>query len=309
MINIGITGGENIIAGELVRLLINHPDVSIEWVASSNASGPLTRTHKGLIGECDLHFSEPTASDLDLIMCCDHTLAQWCEQAKSENNHLRVIDLAGALHIKDASIMYGLCEINRKFMVHDCYDVVSIPSPEEMVTMLALIPLAKNAMISSDINVHIKCGDLCHPLPNTQPTLDNAHLPLPSQMALVLTALQPGFNSHINITSEPHAQPPRGITATVSTTCNVNIDTIKQLYIDYYDDHNFTFVSNDTIDPTHVNNTNKCLLHMEKDGNTLTITSVADALLKGAAGNAVHVMNLLFGLHELTGLTLKAQVY
>ena len=108
MINIGITGGENIIAGELVRLLINHPDVSIEWVASSNASGPLTRTHKGLLGECDLHFSEPTASDLDLIMCCDHTLAQWCEQAKSENNHLRVIDLAGALHIKDASIMYGL---------------------------------------------------------------------------------------------------------------------------------------------------------------------------------------------------------
>ena len=187
-------------------------------------------------------------------------------------------------------------------MVHDCYDVVDIPSPEEMVILLALIPLAKNLMINSDIDVQIQCGDMRQQLHrNSTPQ----NLPLTSQLTIVLTALQSSFNSKINITSAPLPSPSRGIMA----TANVDLETIKQLYVDYYDDHNFTFTSDEPIDTTHVINTNKCLLHMSKTGNTITITSAIDAILKGAAGNAIHAMNLLFGLHERTGLTLKAQVF
>lgn len=305
MINIGITGGENILAGELVRLLINHPDTSIKWVASDIASGPIAYYHKGLLGECDLCFSTPSLDDIDLVFCCNGQSVQWCLQAKSENEQLRIIDLTREVH-PHGSIMYGLCEINRKFMVHDCYDVVDIPSPEEMVIMLALIPLAKNLMINSDIDVQIQCGDMRQQLHrNSTPQ----NLPLTSQLTIVLTALQSSFNSKINITSAPLYSPSRGIMATVTTTCNVDLETIKQLYVDYYDDHNFTFISDEPIDTTHVINTNKCLLHMSKTGNTITITSAIDAILKGAAGNAIHAMNLLFGLHERTGLTLKAQVF
>jgi len=301
MINIGITGGDTLLAGELVRLLINHPDSSVKWIASNNASGPIDKLHKGLTGECDIEFSAPLLDEVDVLFCCDKTSAQWVKQAAENYEHLRIIDFTHSLSYK--SIIYGLCEINRKFMVHDCYDIVNLPTPEAMVTLLALVPLAKNLMLSSDITVGIARSNLC--ATHINPSFESCH----DEISMVLKAMQHSFDSNVNISATTSSMHPRAITATVTTACNVPIDTVKQLFLDYYDDHNFTFTSDQAIDPSHVINTNKCLINIAHDGDKLIISTVADALLKGAAGNAVHAMNLLFGLHERTGLTLKAQVF
>lgn len=297
MINIAITGGESFAAGELTRILINHPDSNIKWIASNKATGLVANHHNGLWGECNIAFSSPSPHDIDVIFNCDASTAQWCLQAKQENDKLRIIDLTNTLsHIDDT--MYGLCEINRKFMVHDCYNVVILPSPHAMVALLALIPLAKNLLINGDININVDCPTLASNATTTS---------IGNEMTTVLTALQSSFNSSINITTAA-SNSPRGITATITLPCNVDIDTLKELYNQYYDDHNFTFITNQDIDTSHVINTNKCLLYLTASQGTLHIKAVADAMLKGGAGNAVHVMNLLFGLHERTGLALKAQV-
>lgn len=299
MINVGILGGETIEAGELLRLLINHPDSCIKWVASDTMTGPVANFHKGLTGECDFVFASPSQDDLDLVFCCNKSWADWCLDARAKNHELRVIDLTRSIKT-DEGEMYGLCEINRKFMVHDCYDIVTLPTPEAMVSLLAIIPMAKNQMLNGDIEIKLEAGNLCGPV-------DSATLC--REISTVIKALQPNFNSNIKIMTSTSGPLPRGITSTVTMPCSLDSSTIKQLFIEYYDDHNFTFVSDIDIDTSHVVNTNKCLINISTNNNELHVTSAADILLKGEAGNAVHAMNLLFGLHERTGLALKAQVY
>ena len=301
MINIGITGGDTLVAGELVRLLINHPDSCLKWVTSNNASGPLNKLHKGLTGECDITFSPPLLNEVDVVFCCDKASAQWVMQAAASHELLRIIDLTQSITHK--SITYGLCEINRKFMVHDCYDIINIPTPEAMVTLLALVPLAKNLMLSSNITASIARSNLCST--HITPNIEGCH----DEISAVVKAMQHSYDKEIDISVATSSMHPRAITATVTTACDVPLDTVKQLFLDYYDDHNFTFTCDEAIDPSHVINTNKCLINIASDGTNLTIGTVADSLLKGAAGNAVHAMNLLFGLQERTGLALKAQVF
>ena len=285
MINIGITGGETVAAGELVRLLINHPDVAIKWIFSNHEHGAISNFHKGLLGECDLKIQDSIDDDVDIIFCCDLESEELCENALLNNND---------------TYMYGLCEINRKFMVHDCYGVVRMPSPQAMLTLLSVIPLAVDHKIESDINVDIQCGQLTEVIEDAK---------LKEEMTNVLLVLQPGFNGNINVSTRSDGTTMRGIATTVTLACNKDIDSIKERYIDYYDDHNFTYVSDRNVGIADVANTNKCLLQLSSDGDTLTVKAVGDSLLKGCAGNAVHVMNLLFGLHERVGLGLKAQVF
>ena len=299
MINVGILGGETIWAGELLRLLINHPDSCIKWVASDTITGPVANFHKGLTGECDFVFSSPSQDDLDLVFCCNKSWTDWCLNARAENHELRVIDLTRSIKTDDGE-MYGLCEINRKFMVHDCYNIVTLPTPEAMVSLLAIIPLAKNQMLNGDIEIKLEAGNLCGLVENAT---------LCREINTVIKALQPKFNSNVKIMTSTSGTNPRGITSTISMSCTLDSSTIKQHFIEYYDDHNFTFVSDIDIDTSHVVNTNKCLINISTTNNELHVTSAADILLKGEAGNAVHAMNLLFGLHERTGLALKAQVF
>lgn len=299
MINIGITGGETVAAGELVRLLINHPDVAIKWIFSNHEHGAISNFHKGLLGECDLKIQDSIDDDVDIIFCCDLESEELCENALLNNTHLRVVDLTRSISNND-TYMYGLCEINRKFMVHNCYGVVRMPSPQAMLTLLSVIPLAVDHKIESDINVDIQCGQLTEVIEDAK---------LKDELTDVLLALQPGFNGNINVSTRSDGTTMRGIATTVTLACNKDIDSIKERYIDYYDDHNFTYVSDRNVGIADVANTNKCLLQLSSDGDTLTVKAVGDSLLKGCAGNAVHVMNLLFGLHERVGLGLKAQVF
>ena len=128
------------------------------------------------------------------------------------------------------------------------------------------------------------------------------------EILTVTKALDSDFAGSINIKQEEGATT-RGLVAQVEVSAQTDVDSIKDLYNDYYDDHSFTFVVNQKVDENDVVNTNKCLLNLTTQDERLNITSVIDALLKGSAGNAVHVMNLLFGLHEKAGLALKAQVF
>ena len=300
MIDIGITGGETIIAGELVRLLINHPDASVKWVSSHCEHGKLARVHKGLIGECDLDFGEPLVGDVDLIFNCDPFDSPLCDEALAQNDKLRVVELSRSYGFVEGGGMYGLCEINRKFMVHDCYGYVLVPSAEAMAVLLALVPLAKNHMLKGDVDVTVNFNN-CF---NNDINVNS----IKQEILTVAKALDSDFAGTVNIKQESGATT-RGLVAHVEVSAQADIDSVKDLYNEYYEDHNFTFVVNHQVEDADVTNTNKCLLNITAHDDKLCITSVIDALLKGSAGNAVHVMNLLFGLHEKAGLTLKAQVF
>jgi N-acetyl-gamma-glutamyl-phosphate reductase len=300
MIDIGITGGETKIAGELVRLLINHPDASVKWVSSHSEHGKLSRIHRGLTGECDLEFSEPIIDDVELIFNCDPFDSPLCDEAIAKNDKLRVIELSRGYGFVEGGGMYGLCEINRKFMVHDCYGYVLIPSAEAMAVLLAIVPLANNNLLKGDIDVTVNFNNCFN---------NNINLNSIKQEILAVTkAFDKDFSGAVNLKEEDGTSS-RGLTAHVEVSAQADIDSINDIYDKYYDDHNFTFVVNQKVDDADVTNTNKCLLNITAKDGRLHITSVIDALLKGSAGNAVHVMNLLFGLHEKAGLALKAQVF
>lgn len=300
MIDIGITGGETKIAGELVRLLINHPDASVKWVSSHTEHGKLARIHKGLVGECDLEFSEPQTDNVDLIFNCDSYDSLLCDEALVYNDKLRVIELSRSYGLANDGGMYGLCEINRKFMVHDCFGYVLIPSAEAMAVLLALVPLTKNRLLKGDVDVTVNFNNCFN---------NNINIDFIKQEILaVIKALDYDFSGSVKIKEESGAST-RGLVAHVEVSAQADIESVKDLFSSYYDDHSFTFVVNQKVDDADVINTNKCLLNIDAHDGKLHITSVIDALLKGSAGNAVHVMNLLFGLHEKVGLALKAQVF
>ena len=300
MIDIGITGGETKIAGELVRLLINHPDASVKWVSSHSEHGKLSRIHKGLTGECDLEFREPFIDEVDLIFNCDPFDNPMCDEALANNDKLRVIELSRSYGFVEGAGMYGMCEINRKFMVHDCYGYVLIPSAEAMAVLLAIVPLANNHLLKGDIDVTVKFNNCFNNDINVKS--------IKQEILTVTKALDCDFAGAVNIRQESGTTT-RGLVAQVEVSAQADTESLNDLFIKYYDDHNFTFVVNQTVDDTDVINTNKCLLNLSAHDGILHITSVIDALLKGSAGNAVHVMNLLFGLHEKAGLALKAQVF
>lgn len=300
MINIGITGGETIISGELVRLLINHPDASVKWVSSHSEHGKLSTIHKGLVGECDLEFSEPLVDNVDLIFNCDTFDSLLCDEALANNEKLRVIELSRSYGVTDNGGMYGLCEINRKFMVHDCYGYVLVPSAEAMAVLLALVPLANKHLLKGDVDVTINFNN-CF---NNNIGIDSFR----QEILAVIKALDNDFTGTVNI-KEDSAALTRVLMANVEVSAQADVNTIKDYYNTYYDDHSFTYVVDEKVEEADVKNTNKCLLNITAHDGKIHIRSVIDALLKGSAGNAVHVMNLLFGLHEKAGLVLKAQIF
>lgn len=300
MINIGILGGDTKIAGELVRLLINHPDASVKWVSSHSEHGKLTRLHKGLIGECDLEFTDPLIDEVELIFNCDPFDSPLCDEAIANNDKLRVVELSRGYGFVEGGGMYGLCEINRKFMVHDCYGYVLIPSAEAMAVLLAIVPLASSHLLKGDIDITVNFNN-CF---NNNINLNSIH----QEILAMIKAIDSNFSGALTLKEESGGST-RGLIAHVEVSAQANIDSIRDLYNEYFDDHSFTFVVNQQVHDDDVINTNKCLLNLDVDDDKLRITSVIDALLKGSAGNAVHVMNLLFGLHEKAGLALKAQVF
>lgn len=307
MIKVGLIGGESKVAGEITRLLLNHPDVDIKWIQSDRHAGAnVSDVHQGLIGECDMHMiQKPDLNEIDLLFNCCHTgTARACmESLGSGSENLKIIDLSGdyRLAAEDNDYVYGLPELNRKAMVRGARKVAN-PGAFATAVELALLPLAKNLLINSDIHVAAVSGDpiLADNIKLYNP-LNHSHV---EEIRQTLKSLQNSFNSKIEMIPMLGSFS-RGLIAAVYLDCQLSIDSLRELYDSYYDDHNFTFVSDKQVDLKDVANTNKCILHLEKHGSRVLVTAVIDSMLKGSAGTAVHNMNLLFGLIERTGLALK----
>lgn len=306
MIKVGITGGDSKVAGEIIRLLINHPDVDLKWIQSDRHVGArVSDVHQGLIGECDTEIvSAPCWDDIDVLFNCCHTgnARAFIEHSEGLPENLKIIDLSGDYRLdEEAGYVYGLPELNRKAIVRGAMKVAN-PGAFATAVELGLLPLAKNLLVNSDIHVTAISGD---------PTLaDNIRLYNPlthshvNEIEHTLRSLQSSFASHV-VMVPMLGSFSRGLIAAIYLDCPLSIDEVRRLYDEYYADHNFTFVADKQVDLKDVANTNKCILHLEKHGNRLLITSVIDSMLKGSAGTAVHNMNLMFGLLERTGLALK----
>ena len=323
MINAGIIGGAGYTAGELIRLLIYHPDVELKWVHStSNAGNQISSVHQGLIGEIDMCFT----SDIDfdaidvLFFCTPHGASREFMESHDVPEDLKIIDLSQDYRHRDTAdgFVYGLPELNRKYIVHDCTRVAN-PGCFATAIQLALLPLAKNLLLNSDINLFAITGSTgagVKPSATSHYSWRNDNISIYKpfkhqhlqEIRESLSQLQTSFNADINFIPVRGCFS-RGIFVTAYMDCPVELEEIKKLYNDYYSDHNFTFVSDTMPDLKDVVNTNKCILHLSKEDGKLIIVSVIDNLLKGAAGQAVHNMNLLFGLHERVGLNLKASAF
>lgn len=291
MIKVGITAGESVIAAELIRILINHPDVELKWVESHELHDtPVQLYHKGLIGELDMNFSQAGAlNEIDLLFAGEAL-------PPSLPPKLMVIDLLSKHRLEDGDWILGIPEVNRRRIVHDCTRI-ALPSVGAYATSLALLPLAKHLMLNGEINV---TSVIDANVPDENPS---------DELRLVLDRLQANSNYRLNFRRTIDDRATRKCVTTVTLNCNTDIDLVTKLYIDYYDDHNLTHVASRAVDERDVTNTAKALITVGRDeDNLLKIIVAFDPRLKGGAGLAIHNMNLLCGLHERIGLQLKAYV-
>lgn len=322
MIKTGIIEGAGFAGGELIRLLLNHPDVQLMFITGRGNSGQhIHEVHRGLYGETDLVFSEePELDKIDLLFLI--TSAEESRQFMTTHEipaRLKIIDFSREYRLKggDDEFIYGLPELNRRAICKSRF--VANPGSFATCITLGLLPLAKNLMLNDDVYVHAIIGSTGTGHKASSMTTfswrDNnvsiykpfVHQHLP-EIRESLEQMQSSFKANLHFVPY-RGNFTRGIFCTIMVKNKVAVEELTQLYVDYYAKDSFTHVTPDNIDLKQVVNTNKCLIHLEKHGDMLLITSCIDNLLKGASGQAVHNMNLLFNLEETTGLNLKATAY
>lgn len=318
MIRVGVIGGAGYTAGELLRILLNHPEVNLVFVNSaSNAGNAITDVHSGLIGECDLTFTDQLPLDeVDaLFLCSAHgDSVKFVEQNQIPSS-VKIIDLSTDYRESrpDHDFVYGLPEMNTSKIRMAQH--VANPGCFATAIQLALLPLAAEGLLKAEIHVNAITGSTGAGVKPSSTShfswrndnisvykaFDHQHL---NEIGQTMCLLQNGFDQDINFIPV-RGDFARGIFASVYTDFEGTLEEAVKLYSSYYKDAAFTFISAKNPDLKQVINTNKCVLHLEKHGRKLLILSVVDNLLKGASGQAVHNMNLMFGLDEKTGLKLK----
>ncbi|MDE5812152.1 MAG: N-acetyl-gamma-glutamyl-phosphate reductase [Muribaculaceae bacterium] len=325
MIKVGIIGGADYLTGELTRLLINHPDVNLTFICAPDLAGmAIGDVHQGMIGETSLRFS--ASPELDAIDVLFLALPRGASKRFLEENEVpaevKIIDLSPDFRMQSPEaphdFVYGLPEINRKPLVRGALHA-SNPGCFATAVSLALLPLAKAGKLQGPIHVAALEGATdagADPSPIGHYPWRNENIavyrPLrhsaADEIKTLLTTLQPDFDEEV-LLMPMRGSFSRGALVALYLPCDMNLTELTALYNEAFDDHNFTFIVDRQPDLKDVVNTNKCLIHLDKAGNRLIITAAIDNLLKGGAGNAVHLMNLLFGLSERTGLTLKPSAY
>jgi N-acetyl-gamma-glutamyl-phosphate reductase len=322
VIKIGIISGAGYTAGELIRLLVNHPEAEIVFInSSSNAGNKITDVHGGLYGECDLTFTDTLPLDeIDLLFFCTaHGDTRKFMESHNIPENLKIIDLSMDYRIasNDHEFLYGLPELNRRAICKARY--VANPGCFATCIQLGLLPLAKHLMLNDDIMVNAITGSTgagVKPGPATHfswrndnisiyKAFDHQHVP---EIVQSLKQLQHSFHSSIDFIPY-RGDFARGIFATLVVRSKVNLEEIVRIYEEYYDRDSFVHIVEKNIDLKQAVNTNKCLIHLEKHGDKLLIVSCIDNLLKGASGQAVHNMNLMFNLEETVGLMLKPSAF
>lgn len=325
MIKIGIVGAAGYTGGELLRILVNHPNAEIAWAHSKSQAGkPVYATHTDLLGDTDLTFSgDDIASllaleDLDVIfLCSGHNESKKFLAENTITDSLNIIDLSTDFRDQSNGFVYGLPELQRE----QIKTASKIANPGCFATSieLALLPLAAAGLLTDDVHVSAITGSTGAGQALSATThfswrnnnvsiykaFTHQHL---KEIKMSLTSLQSGFNKEVNFIPY-RGDFARGIMANVYTKYSGTIEEALALYQSYYASHPFTHVSTQDIDLKQVVNTNKCLIQLQKHEGNLLITSEIDNLIKGASGQAVQNMNLLFGLPETAGLRLKAAAF
>ena len=318
-LKVGIVGGAGYTGGETIRLLLNHPGVDLSFVHSrSNAGNPLHSVHPDLIGDTDLRFTDTLIQDVDAVfLCLGHGESKKFLQDNTLNSGIRVIDLSQDFRLGDAlpgrEFVYGLPELNRD-KIRQARNIAN-PGCFATCIELGLLPLAQAGLLTEVYTTGItgstgagqKLQDTTHFTwrannISAYKTLAHQHL---KEIRQSLKQLQPAFGGEINFVPW-RGDFARGIFVTSVVTTDKSLDEIKTLYKNFYKGHPFTAVADDTVDMKQVVNTNKGLIGLEKEGNKLAIHSAIDNLLKGASGQAVQNMNLMFGLEETAGVRLKS---
>lgn len=331
MINVGIIGGAGYTGGELIRILINHPEVHISFINSrSNAGKYVYEIHRDLIGDTDLKFTnefslEDNRDGIDcLYLCLGHgDSSKFLNENKVEAK-IRIIDLANDFRLKKDSdqptlnrkFVYGLPELNKED-IKAAHDIAN-PGCFATTIQTGLLPLAKAGMLkeihTTGITGSTGAGQTLTSTShfswranNVQAykTLTHQHL---GEIGESLHQLQP--HGDIDLSFVPwRGDFTRGIFVSSTISTDLTLEELFPLFTDFYRDHPFTQVSTTPVFLKQVVNTNKAIVHLEKVGNKLVVHSALDNLLKGASGQAVHNMNLMFGLDETTGLRLKPAAF
>jgi len=319
-IKTGIIGGAGYTGGELIRLLIHHPYVTVSFIHSrSNAGKPVHTVHQDLIGDTDLVFSDKLSDDIDvLFLCLGHGESRKFLSENQVADNIKVIDLANDFRLAQSSqlgsrsFVYGLPELNRD-KIKSAKNIAN-PGCFATAIQLGLLPLAKAGLLHDIYTTGItgstgagqslsQTSHFSWRANNIQAykTLTHQHL---GEIGESLLQLQPANGFDLSFVPW-RGDFTRGIFISSTINSGLGIEEITKLYTTFYKDHFFTHVSKDPIFMKQVVGTNKAVIQLEKAGNKLVVHSTIDNLLKGASGQAVQNMNLLFGFDEKTGLQLK----
>ncbi|MBR2623630.1 MAG: N-acetyl-gamma-glutamyl-phosphate reductase [Paludibacteraceae bacterium] len=322
MIKAGVIGGAGYTGGELLRILVNHPDVEIEFVNSnSNAGNKLYTVHEGLIGETDMVFTDQLPFEkIDVLFSClGHGDTKKFLELHTVPSNVKIVDFTQDHRIKAEGndFVYGLPEMNREKIKGAMH--IANPGCFATAIQIGLLPLAKAGLLTNEINTTAITGSTGagqKPSATSHFSWRNNNISVYKafehqhllEIRQSLTQLQGKFDTELNFIPV-RGDFARGIFVSTYMTSDLTIEQAYDLYNDFYKDAAFTFVAEGNIDLKQVVNTNKAVVSLQKHGNKLLVLSAIDNLLKGAAGQAVQNMNLLFGLDEKAGLKLKPSAF
>lgn len=300
MIRAAIFGAETPLSGELIRILAMHPDVEIIGVQADNLGGvALSDIHHGLIGETSLQFSahlDPGDAHMvfaDATVCNVHPMIQ---AAIAGAGPKVVVYGASSATLPDDACVYGLPEMNRKALVRGAMAAV-VPMPFASMALVALYPFASNLLLNGTIDIEVGAPESL---------IEETDLPkAEKEIKQYLENTQRSYTGDVRIYAKA-SDARRSSLMKIKLRCPLLTEQAIRLY-DCYDDHRFAFATTKPISVSEVAGTDKCVISIGKeDADSVTLTAAADCRMRGGAGEAVHIMNLMFGLHEKTGLYLKA---
>jgi N-acetyl-gamma-glutamyl-phosphate reductase len=319
-IKVGIIGAAGYTGGELLRILINHSQVEVMFANSSSQAGkPIFATHSDLLGETDLIFSDILSFDdvAVIFLCSGHGQSEKFLAENKIPSHLKIIDLSTDFRNESAGFIYGLPELNFERIKNA--NKIANPGCFATAVQLGILPLAVNNLLKNEVHVSAITGSTGAGQALSSSThfswrnnnvsiykaFTHQHL---SEINQSVRSLQTDFDFEINFIPY-RGNFTRGIMANIYTTFDGSLEEAKKMYTDFYKNAPFTHLADQTVDLNMAINTNKCIIELAKHGSKLLITSVIDNLVKGASGQAVQNMNIMFGLNQSTGLHLKPSAF
>ncbi|MCH2223340.1 MAG: N-acetyl-gamma-glutamyl-phosphate reductase [Crocinitomicaceae bacterium] len=325
MIKVGIIGSGGYVAGELIRCLVHHPKAKIDFLYSNSQSGRWIKdVHDDMYEFENLKFTNEINEKVDLVfLCLGHGNSTQFLLGNSFSSHTKIVDLSNDFRLNNKAnfqsknFVYGLVELNKEKIKNA--QRVANPGCFATAIQLGLLPLAAAKLIENDIHVNAVTGatGAGQSLSMTShfswrnnnvsiyKAFKHQHL---NEIIESIVSLQEEFSNDVNFLPV-RGDFTRGIFASIYMKCDLNEDELVNLYKTYYKDARFTLISSNTVHLKQVVNTNNCLIQVQKIDDKVLITSVIDNLLKGAAGQAIQNMNLMYGLEESTGLNFKANYY